>query len=799
MRAGRVGGAAPANDAVDDEYRDSSFASFGRVWLRRRLEFARFPLLPVSIVLLSDHALGDIIARYEHDRVSGVVALSLLPRSRLGDVVPRRQRLEEPEVLEMPAPWCDAPARRLDSLVQLQCTADERPGGYAQGRTLRNGGTTLALRLVDQSTEPGAGGPGGEAAREIRTRLLGPHGLRVTHHLRWVPGEPALRVWVEVENTGDRPLDIEALSSFSLDGITPFHRADASGRLWLHRFRGGWSSEGRLESAPVESLHLERGWQGHSVNVERFGQVGSLPARGFFPCAVIEDIAAKVTWAAQLAWPGSWQMEVYRQGDCLAFSGGLADREFGHWVKRLEPGARLESPRALVTVADGGLDEACDRLIAARERALPTPPAGEEALPVVFNEFCTSWGDPRPEGILAAAERLRGTAVKYFVIDAGWYADLGRLWFSAHGDWEPGRDRFPKGIEAVADQLRARGFVPGLWFEWETCGRDSATFRDEALLLRRDQAPVTVADRRFLDLRLPATRERLRTRVLDLLAAGGFGYVKFDYNETLGLGVDGAESPGEGLRQVMLATGELYAEVRRRLPDLVVELCASGGHRLEPSLLGEAHMGSFSDAHETPELPIIAAGLHRLVPVRQLQVWVVLRPGASLGRLRYALAAGFLGRMCLSGDVCGLSAAQWAELRGALELYARAAPLLREGVTRRHGPPVPAWRHPTGWQVVYRAARDSSRLLVVAHAFGDDVPAEVDLELPAGDWRILGEMGDAISVVARGAGSASPLPGEITRGGGLAALKPETLVARRLLWRPAGAFSAAVALLERAG
>ncbi|MBC8010600.1 MAG: alpha-galactosidase, partial [Burkholderiales bacterium] len=633
-----------------------------------------------------------------------------------------RERLEEPEVLEMPAPWCDAPARRRDCLVQVQCAGDERPSGYAQGRTLRNGATTLGLRLERQDVEATAARNGSGPGVEIVTRLKDARGLRVAHHLRWTPGEAAVLVWAELENAGEAAVDVELLSSFSLDGITPFHRADAPGRLWLHRFRGGWSSEGRLESAPVESLHLERGWQGHSVNVERFGQVGSLPARGFFPCAIVEDIAAKVTWAAQLLWPGSWQMELYRQGDCLAFAGGLADREFGHWVKHLAPGERLESPRALLTVADGGLDEACDRLIAAREHALPTPPAGEETLPVVFNEFCTSWGDPRPAGILAAADRLRGTAVKYFVIDAGWYADLGRLWFSAHGDWEPGHDRFPGGIAEVAAELRARGLVPGLWFEWETCGRDSASFRDEATLLKRDGVTVTVSDRRFLDLRQPVVRERLRERVLGLLARGGFGYVKFDYNETLGLGVDGAQSPGEGLRQVMRATGELYAEVRSTLPNMVVELCASGGHRLEPSLLAEAHMGSFSDAHETPELPIIAAGLHRLVPVRQLQVWVVLRPTASLRRLRYALAAGFLGRMCLSGDVCGLDAAQWAETRTALDLYAEVAPVLRDGTTRRFGPPAHAWRHPTGWQVVVRTARAKDRVLVVAHAFGDDVP-----------------------------------------------------------------------------
>ncbi len=751
----------------------------------------------MPILHLADHHLGDLVARYEHDSADGAVALTLVPRSRLGELVPRRERLEEAEVLEMPPPWCEAPARRLDRLVQVQCTRDERPGGYAQGRTLRNGGTTLALRFEDQTVENFPHAPDAEPVREIVTRLVGPHGLRAVHRLRWTPGSPALLCQVEVSNTGSEPLDVEHLGSFSLDGLTPFHRSDSPGRLWLHRFRGGWSSEGRLESTPVESLHLERGWQGHSVNVERFGQVGSLPARGFFPCAVVEDVAAKVTWAAQLLWAGSWQMEIYRQGDCLVFAGGHADREFGHWIKRLAPGETLAAPAALLTVADGGLDEACDRLIAAREAALPAPPAGEETLPVVFNEFCTSWGDPRPEGILAAAERLRGSGVRYFVIDAGWYAEPGTLWFGAHGDWHAGTKRFPGGLSAVASALRERGFVPGLWFEWETCGRDSATFQQNALLLHRDGGPVTVSDRRFLDLRLPEVRQRLRERVLDTLAEGGFGYVKFDYNETLGIGVDGAESPGEGLRQVILATGDLYAEVRRRLPGLVVELCASGGHRLEPSLLGEAHMGSFSDAHETPELPIIAAGLHRLVPVRQLQVWVVLRPGADARRLGYALASGFLGRMCLSGDVCGLSSASWQQVREALTLYAEAAPLLRDGTTRRHGPPVSVWRHPTGWQVVMRLARDRRRLLVVAHAFGDDVPADVDLELPPGEWRMSGQLGGTLSVETRGA-VVEALPGEIERSGGVATLRPGTLVARRLRWRTAGAFSAAVALLSLA-
>jgi alpha-galactosidase len=748
----------------------------------------------VSITLLHDWRLGDIVARYETDSETGAVALLLLPAARVADVVSRRVWLEEAEILEMPVPWRDSPARRLDSLVQLQCAEDERPSGYAQGRTLRNGGTTLALKLRGQTEIFGP-----DEAREIVTELAGPRGLVVRHHLRWLPGDDALETWSEVQNTGDVAQALELASSFSLDGVTPFDRADAPGRVVLHRFRGGWSSEGRLESAPVESLHLERGWQGHSVNVERFGQVGSLPARGFFPCAALEDTTAGVCWAAQLAWAGSWQMEVYRQGDCVAFSGGLADREFGHWLKRLAPGETLATPRAWLTVVEGDLDAACDRLVATRERHLPTPPAGEETLPVVFNEFCTSWGDPREAQVLATAERLRGTAVKYFVIDAGWYANVGRLWFNAHGDWNPGEGRFAGGLAGIAAKLRARGFEPGLWFEWETCGRTSEMFGRTEFLLTRDGAPVTLADRRFLDLRKPDVRAHLERTVLGRLREDGFSYVKFDYNETLGIGVDGAESVGEGLRRVIVETEATYARIAETNPGLVVELCASGGHRLEPSLLQHAHMGSFSDAHETPELPIIAAGLHRLVPVRQLQIWAVLRPSATAQRLRYTLAAGFLGRLCLSGDVCGLDERQWAVVGAALELYGRAAPVLRDGVSRRFGPAVPVWRHPRGWQAVVRAARDGRTALVVAHVFGGATPAVIEVALPsAGEWRMVGALDDGFTLVEEREESVAGRNGD-TASGGLAVATAAKVKTRVVRWRTGGAFSGAAALFERVG
>ena len=157
-------------------------------------------------------------------------------------------------------------------------------------------------------------------------------------------------------------------------------------------------------------------------------------------------------------------------------------------------------------------------------------------------------------------------------------------------------------------------------------------------------------------------------------------------------------------------------------------------------------MSSFSDAHELPEIPIIAASLQRLVLPRQLQVWAVLHPTDSLDRLAYSLAAGFLGRMCLSGDITDLEPRQWELVCQALRYYRQASPMIKDGISRRHGDVGKSWRYPTGWQGIVRLARDSRFALVVVHAF-DSAPKQVTLPLPEGEWAIEWEWPNAQSAI----------------------------------------------------
>jgi alpha-galactosidase len=696
----------------------------------------------MAITTYARHQLGDTVALYLLNDGNQRMGLVLFPAAKQHELVTRRETLSaESEIRVMPDSGWRPGAWGVDSLVQIKLVGDVYSGGFSGGRTMRNSGSLDSLRFKTQRVEQNG------TDTVVISEFEGRDGLVVEHRLRHTIGQQAFSITTSASNRGATTKTLEYLSSASLMGITPFASDDAAGRLRVHRLRTSWSNEGRLETRSVEALDLERSWIGHGVRAERFGQVGSMPVKGWHPFAAVEDTEAGVTWALQVCWGGSWQIELYRQDDTLALSGGQADREFGHWMKQLEPGATFQGPECRVTAVAGGLDEACDRLTAMMVPALAASPAVEAELPIVFNEYCTTWGDPAHEKLLTIADRLRGTPVRYLVIDAGWYKEEGVNWGCGHGDWKPSRILFPEGLKATADAIRTRGLIPGLWFEMETVGWDSKARQDPGLLLHRDGVPMCVGGRFFLDLRKPEVQDRLARLVIGQLRDYGFGYMKVDYNDTIGLGCDGAESQGEGLRQVIEGAYRFWRRIRAELPELVLEMCASGGHRLEPSLLALADMGSFSDAHETREIPIIAANLQRVMPPRQSQIWAVLHPQDDMRRLRYSLTATFLGRMCLSGDIVGLSAPQWALVQEAMQLYRSAAPIIAAGTSRRcgthDGSAVAGLRHPSGWQGVLRIADNGRHALAVVHSFGPALPAQASLALPGSGWKITGLLAEA--------------------------------------------------------
>lgn len=679
--------------------------------------------------ILAEHQLGDMVARYFRRRGEAGASLMLLPVACRDRIVPKRNLLDGIEIEHFSNRTL--PAWRTDSLVHVRLASDDWGGGFTAGLSMRQSQTTQALRWVSSAVTR----PDGRTTL-IETLLRTEQGLLVVHRLSHRVGQPFLTVWSAVRNGTTADVTLDLLTSFSLGGVTPFHPGAASNRLRLHRFRSFWSAEGRLLSQPLEELQLDRSWAGYTVASERFGQVGSTPVRGWFPVALLEDAQAGVTWGAQVATGASWQIEVYRKDDLVNLSGGLPDREFGRWWKTLRPGESFDAPPAFVTVTAGDADACSQRLVESYRSGREQAPEVDRDLPACFNEWCTTWGFPTHETITRQVRAAADLGIRYVCIDNGWQRGPQVIGKHAVGDWTPAERVFSRGIQAVIAPARESGVVLGLWFEHEVATPGTATWHEHAdKMLYLDGQIIQSGGRRFLDMRRPDVHELLERRVIDLLDGNGFGYVKIDYNATLPYGVDGAGSPGEGLRQHVEGVRHFLRRLRERLPNLVIENCSSGGHRLDQSLMSLASVASGSDAHEGYEIPVLAANLHRLLLPEQNLVWATLRRNDTARRIVYSMAATFLGRVCLSGDLTELSEDQTALVREALAFYHRCVPLIRRGVTTWHGPKLGSYRELTGHQIIRRISADGRGALVVAHRFGGNDADLLTLQVGQG-WHV---------------------------------------------------------------
>lgn len=673
--------------------------------------------------------LGSMKAEYIFDEKAGHVSMVLLP-SGMEDCFDKRRK-----ILRHRDSVC--PAWEAGNLCHLALR--HHPQGNGAGNTLKYGYSTEALKYKNQTVEEN------EERICIRTVLEAEEGYEIRHEVTHYHGEKGVEIETGFVNHTGREVTLELLTSFSLDNLSPFQKDDAPYKMKLHRFCGGWSLEGKHVCDTAERLSLEESWIRAFPESERYGCLGSHPVKRWFPFACVEDAEHHVFWAAQLACNSSWQMEFSRDGDCYSLSGGLSDSEFGGWWKNIADGEEFTAPKAYVSVSDEDLWDVCQNITEMFNRQADRQPESEQSLPLIFNEWCTTWGNPTEKMITEIGEKLEDMPFSYIVADAGWSRQPeGETDPQAgNGDWIVDERKFPNGLQVLSEELRKKSLGLGVWMEFEVTTKGAKVHGKEfdGLHLKRDGELIQTGKiRRFWDFRKEETVSYLKEKVIDFLRENKISYLKVDYNGSIGAGCDGAESPGEGLRAQMQAVLHFFEEIRKELPELVIENCASGGHRLEPSMMGVTAMSSFSDAHECQEIPYIAASLHALILPRQSQIWAVISPELSLKEVYYRLTSAMLGRFCLSGSIQDLNGQQWKAVKEAAEFYEKAKHIIKYGRSRVIRNCSDNQHHLKGEQALLREGREEE-LLLVYHSF-DGEHKNIEGSLPVGEWEIKDQFGN---------------------------------------------------------
>lgn len=614
--------------------------------------------------------------------------------------------------------------KRIEPSMQFAVEGDSYSRDFSAGKTHRNKGLSFRFGVPAFTYEEG------ETVR-LTAEYTSPEGIVARQVFTSVRGANVISTYMEAENRTGGKIVAESAPSFMFGRLSPFVKYNDEADLLVHTMRSYWSAEGTLVSQPPSYYGLEDSWSGLGVRMEKIGRLGTMPAEGHLPWAAVEDRTNDCTWAVKIEAPMSWQIEIANVYNGISLCGGLADATFGHWKKQMEAGEIFRTRRAFITACHGGVERAAHNLVRASEISEAYLPS-EEEMPVIYNEYCYTWGRPSLDIAKTLLPVCRELGIKYFVTDAGWYRDDERDWNSL-GDWLANEKYFPGGLGEYARACRDHGMRAGVWFEFESVSLDSEIAREHPeLLLTLDGKTIVHGNRAMLDFRKAETRAYLEERVIGLLLATGIRYIKIDYNENVGMGVDGAESPCEGLRQHTDAVLAFYRELKEKVPDLVVEMCSSGGMRHEPLWLSLGSMCSFSDAHEGPEGAVVACDLHRFISPRKLQIWATIRDDYDENDTYFTVAKSMLGRMCLSGNLAGRTENICRAIREGVAFYAKIKDVVKSGETIKIAREnITYLRNIHGVQTLTRLSEDGTKLLWYCFVIGKP-GAQVQTRVPKG-------------------------------------------------------------------
>jgi alpha-galactosidase len=554
--------------------------------------------------------------------------------------------------------------------VALQCSGENSPD---QGMKSGMGQPGMRLLFAGKREEPVRGGK----------RLVCAHTdanlqLRVESVYESLDGLPVVRRFSRVTNEGNSPVGIDFLSSAMLHGLADPQSYERE--LRIHLAVNSWMAEGQWHTLrPSEMGFVEN--ERTSWSEAQAGSIGTWSTERYLPMAMAENTKLGLIWFWQIEHNGSWYWEISNVSardnnadDVYAYLGGPDDLHSTAW-KNLEPGETYQAVPVAVGCVHGGFAEAVDALTRYRRRACLRPRKDNSRCSVIFNDYMNClWGDPTEANELPMIAAAAKAGCEFYVIDAGWYADLHEDWSQTLGTWQASATRFPHGLKSLLDQIRHAGMTPGLWLEPEVAGPKSVLAQkpDNWFLVRHGKR-VLKNSRLLLDFRNPEVRAYLDQVIARVVNDYGVGYIKMDYNVDSLQGTElNANSFGQGLLEHNRAHLAWLDGILNRYPDLVIENCGSGGGRMDYAMLSRLQVQSMTDQEDYLKIPMILVGASAAVLPEQLAIWSYPLENADADQASFNMVTAMLCRIHQSGRLDSISTEAGKQVAEGIRIYKEA-------------------------------------------------------------------------------------------------------------------------------
>ena len=371
----------------------------------------------------------------------------------------------------------------------------------------------------------------------------------------------AVELLLEIENRGTADTEI-------LDGIRTLDTVfrDLAGDCIVHHALGDENSAQSF--APLQT----------AVNTDRKDPLVIFPSsgrssEGAMPYFNVAGSDMGIVLA--VGWAGRWQAEFSHPEDGLRARCGMHKARF-----QLYPGERVRLPRVLLLFWNGADPRRGNNLFRQWMLAYSLPKRnGNLVMPPISGsvtrvETDGSYEKPHVEAMAPLAQ---------LGLDTFWSDMDPQQWYpkgfpEGTGTWEVDPVKYPHGLKPVGEAAHAAGLDYLLWFEPERVAHGT---RIEEL---HPEWLTNIENQSLFRLDLPEARAWLTDYIDGPITEADVDWLRWDFNMNPWAFWKNSDPPNRrGITEIRHVEG-LYAmweDLFKRHPGLVVDVCASGGRRLD--------------------------------------------------------------------------------------------------------------------------------------------------------------------------------------------------------------------------
>lgn len=511
---------------------------------------------------------------------------------------------------------------------------------------------------------------------------------------------------IELTNKEAGNVSIEKIASAYL----PLHKQS----YWLTHFYGGWGGEMKMKeellTPGIKSIEARTGiLTTESVNPSFMVSVES-PAR---------ETSGEV-YAGSLAWSGNYKLtfEIDKYG-ILHLVGGI-----NSYASRLTvaPGSRFETPEMVWSYSSCGrgkisrnFHDWCRRYSLAH---------GDEERLVVLNSWEGTYFNFDEAKVEEMIDDAAAFGVEMFVLDDGWFGNKyprndDRVGL---GDWQVNKKKLPNGLGHLADYAHKKGLKFGVWVELEMVSPKSelAEHHPEWIVRSGDRDLLLVRNQCVLDLTNPEVQDYIVKTFDEILGSSpNITYVKWDSNRFINNpGSEYLDDEEQSHFWVDYIHGlySVYERIRDKYPHVTMQLCSSGGGRLDFGALKYHDEFWASDNTNSLNRIFIQYGTNMFFPAIATGAHVSTSPNHQTQMhtsLKYRFDVAMAGRLGMELQPKDLQGEDREFAMSAVKTYKRIRPIVQLGDLYRLVSPYDS----DGWAANMYVSKDKSKSVVMAYSF----------------------------------------------------------------------------------